>query len=399
MKKSQRFIELDFMRAVSALWVILTHLWVLHLLPFALKFNPPKNEVLGINMGKVLELGFEQFFPLPLTNFGNFTFDILNIFCGLGYQSVHIFFVLSGFGLTYSKLLKPNDTWFVFLKKRFLRIYPTYFIVWILWIIITFLDKPSFHIPWKGFLFIGERVPFTWFIIPIFQFYIAFPIIFYLLKRYSVLRFLITMFLVKCIWTLVVIIYGYLHYNRLLGSTFYPGYLAISRLFEFSLGMAAAKIFFEDNEKLIKYLTNLKVIGLAFVCEVIGTMITFLKIDLFNHKLPIGLAICDALIGFGIFVIVFNLSRLIVNLNPNTSKIILFISKFSYELYLCQFIALLLITYIVEFLNPVYPSLIMLLTIPIYSLAVGIDILASILVQKIILVLTSKLSGSPRASV
>jgi peptidoglycan/LPS O-acetylase OafA/YrhL len=207
------------------------------------------------------------------------------------------------------------------------------------------------------------------------------------------------MFLVKSIWTLLVIIYAYWRYDSWIGSPFYTGYLGISRLFEFSLGMAAAKIFFEDHEKLIKYLTSLKIIGLAAICEVIGTIITFFKIDAFNHRLPIGLAICDALIGFGIFVIVFNLSRLIIKINPKVSKVILLISKFSYEMYLCQFIALLLITYLLKFLNPVYPGLIMLLTIPTYSLAVGIDILASFLVQKITLFLTSRLSGSPRAPV
>lgn len=401
MKKSQRLIELDFLRAVSALWVILIHLWLFYLLPYALKFTPPKNGVFGINMGRPLELGFEQFFPLPLTNLGNFIFDILNIFCGLGYQAVHIFFVLSGFGLSYSKFFKPSESWFIFLKNRFLRIYPTYFVVFSLVILIN-LRKPIVpwsHISWKGFFFIVESVPYTWFMFPLVQLYIAFPILFYLLKRYSVLRFLITMFLVKFVGSLLVVTHWYP--VSWMSLPFEPGLLGgISRVFEFSLGMAAAKVFFEDNEKLVKYLTNPKIIGLAAVCEVVGTLITFLRIDIFNERFPIGLAICDAFIGFGIFVIVFNFSRLLKKLNLKVSKIILFISQFSYEMYLCQFIALLFVEKLLaKYLNPVGPSLVMLLTIPIYSLAVGIDILASFIVQKITLFLTSRLSGAFRALV
>ncbi len=69
-------------------------------------------------------------------------------------------------------------------------------------------------------------------------------------------------------------------------------------------------------------------------------------------------------------------------------------------MYLCQFIALLFVEKLLaKYLNPVYPSLVMLLTIPIYSLAVGIDIFASFIVQKITLFLTSRLSGAFRALV
>ena len=401
MKKTQRLIELDFMRAVSALWVILIHLWLFNLLPSALKFTPPKNGVFGINMGRPLELGFEQFFPLPLTNFGNFIFDLLNIFCGLGYQAVHVFFVLSGFGLAYSKFFKPNESWLIFLKNRFLRIYPTYFVVLSLLILINIIKpiRAWYYISWKGIFFLIESVPYTWFMFPLVQLYIAFPILFYLLKRYSVLHFLITMFLVKFLGSLLVVTHWYhVSWIRL---PFEPGLLGgISRVFEFSLGMAAAKVFFEDNEKLVKYLTNPKIIGLAAVCEVVGTLIIFLRIDIFNERFPIGLAICDALIGFGIFVIVFNFSRWLRTLNPNISKIILFISKFSYEMYLCQFIGLLFVEkFLAKYLNLDSPSLVMLLTLPIYSLAVVIDIFASFIVQKITSFLTSRLSRAFRALV
>jgi hypothetical protein len=62
-------------------------------------------------------------------------------------------------------------------------------------------------------------------------------------------------------------------------------------------------------------------------------------------------------------------------------------------MYLCQFIAFLFVEkFLAKYLNPVSPSLVMLLTIPVYSLAVGVDIWASFIVQKIPLFLTSYLA-------
>jgi hypothetical protein len=59
-----------------------------------------------------------KFFPLPFNSVGNIVFDLLNIFFLLGYQGVHIFFILSGFGLAYSRILKPDESWSIFMRKK-----------------------------------------------------------------------------------------------------------------------------------------------------------------------------------------------------------------------------------------------------------------------------------------
>lgn len=395
MKKFNRFIELDFIRALSALWVILTHFWVLHFLPFslsALKIIPESKEPIGMDMGKVLDLGFNQFFPLPTTNFGYDLFNIVNIFCGLGYQSVHIFFILSGFGLSYSRFLKPDESWQLFLKKRLLRIYPVYWVVLCLAILDKSLTSYNFHLPWQGFLFMsGGTVPFTWFMFPLVQFYLAFPWLFKLVKHYSIFRFLFIVFLIKFVWTFSVIIYGYLRYDSWIGSPFYPGYLAISRLFEFSLGMVGARVYFENQHKLINFLIDYKTICLAIICEVIGTLLVVVKIHIFYHSLPLGLAISDALIGFGIFVILFNFTLLITKISQKLNTLLLFVSEFSYEMYLSQFIGLLFVDKCLQILSSNSFVLIILTAVPLYSLVVGVDILASFFIKKTTLLIISKL--------
>jgi peptidoglycan/LPS O-acetylase OafA/YrhL len=60
--------------------------------------------------------------------------------------------------------------------------------------------------------------------------------------------------------------------------------------------------------------------------------------------LPFGFSFSDAFIGFGIFVIVFNVCRLLINFSELTTRFLTGISHISYELYLTQFIGLIVIT-------------------------------------------------------
>ncbi len=397
--RQKRFSELDVVRALSALWVIAAHFWTLKFLPFFLGFSKYQRGT-GINAADIQNFGFNQFFPLAFTNLGDTGFNFLNALCGLGYQAVHIFFVLSGFGLVYSRTSKLSEPWLEFFRRRLLRLYPTFWILLTLWTLISYglyrwfggwiqteeLMPSTFSISWLGFLLLNDGVPFSWFMFPILQFYFAFPFLFKLLKRYSAIHFLTITFLIKLSWTLFIIFYSYLRHDGLIGTPLCPGYVAISRLFEFSLGMAAAKVYLEKPGRLIAYLTNFRTLILAIGCEIFGVLLscTFVRLNFLNHNIPVGFAVSDALIGFGISVITFNLSRLILKLFKKLSKVLLFISNLSYEFYLCQFIPLILVPNLFPLVVPRgNPGLAAILAILLYSLAVGIGVIASLGLQKI----------------
>ena len=139
---------------------------------------------------------------------------------------------------------------------------------------------------------------------------------------------------------------GFNRFPPILGDLNYPGYLAISRSFEFCLGMAMAKVYATNPTLLINYLTKPVTIAVAIILEILGIMGSFEftnNINFFGIILPVGLSFYDAFIGFGIFVIVFNICIKLIIFSDLTTRFLTGISRISYELYLTQFIGLIVI--------------------------------------------------------
>ena len=346
--KYNRFQELDMMRGFAACWVIGIHYWYFNVLPPFFGFSDfyEYKKVMGPAST------FSKLFPLPFNSVGNIVFDLLNIFFFFGYQGVHIFFILSGFGLAYSRILKPDESWITFIRKKFFRLYPTYWILLaVSWIIprlrsdlfFGYFDWWSF---WRSFIVLDKAIPFSWFMFPLIQFYLCFFLLFKFLQKFSIKQFIFTSFFIKFTYTFLVLMLAYNLFYPIIGHLGYPGYLAISRLFEFCLGMAMAKVYASNPTLLINYLTKPATIALGIIFEILGIMgsLTFLKgIKFLGVVLPFGLSFCDAFIGFGIFVIVFNICRKLINLSDLPTRFLTGISHISYELYLTQFIGLIVI--------------------------------------------------------
>lgn len=240
--KSNRFQELDMMRGFAACWVLGVHFWYFNFLPPFFGYSNFFEYAEAVGPASTIS----KFFPLPFNNLGNIIFDLLNTFFLLGYQGVHIFFILSGFGLAYSKILKPDDNWNTFMRKKFFRLYPTYWILFaISWMIprlradlfYGFFDGWSF---WRSWIILDKAIPFSWFMFPLIQFYLCFFFIFKLLQKYQTIKFIWASFFIKVTYTFLVLTLGFNLFKPVLGDLTYPGYLAISRLFEFCLGMAMA---------------------------------------------------------------------------------------------------------------------------------------------------------------
>jgi peptidoglycan/LPS O-acetylase OafA/YrhL len=173
----------------------------------------------------------------------------------------------------------------------------------------------------------------------------------------------------------------------IIGDLAYPGYLAISRLFEFCLGMAMAKVYASNPTLLINYLTKPFTIALAIISEIVGIMGSFKflnEIKFLGVVLPFGLSFYDAFIGFGIFVIVFNVCRSLIKFSHLTTRFLTWISKNSYELYLTQFIGLIVIPKFFTVVVRGEPSLLMASrAILLYILLIEIGIVNACLLQQL----------------
>lgn len=131
--------------------------------------------------------------------------ELVNIlFTYLGHYGVQIFIFISGFGLTLS-MLKHHKTWLHFIVDRLKKLYPLlitailFYILFTIFIYSKFPSEMQFKELGYKLLFIHTLLPYQglsingpwWFFGLIFQFYLVFPILFYLIKKYNVKAFLI----------------------------------------------------------------------------------------------------------------------------------------------------------------------------------------------------------------
>lgn len=387
--KSNRFQELDMMRGFAACWVLGVHFWYFNVLPPFFGYSNFFEYAKAVGPASTLA----KFLPLPFNSLGNIVWDLLNIFFLLGYQGVHIFFILSGFGLAYSRILKPDESWNTFIIKKMFRIYPTYWILLVVALIIPRLRADLFygyfdwHSLWRSFIILDKAIPFSWFMFPLIQFYLCFFLLFKYLQKLSVSQFIFTSICVKITYAFLVLTLGFNRFDPILGDLSYPGYLAISRSFEFCLGMAMAKVYTSNPTLLINFLTKPITIALAIILEILGIMGSFEftnNIKLFGLVLPFGLSCYDAFIGFGIFVIVFNICINLIQISESITKFLTWISRIAYELYLTQFIGLIVIGF---FFNVVVRGEPALLTasraILLYVLIIEVGILNACLLQQL----------------
>ncbi|MEG4115002.1 MULTISPECIES: acyltransferase family protein [unclassified Microcoleus] len=388
--KSHRFQELDMMRGFAACWVVGVHFWYFNFLPPFFGYSHFFEYAKVVGPASTIA----KFFPLPFNSVGNIVLDLVNIFFLLGYQGVHIFFILSGFGLAYSRILKPDESWINFIRKKFFRLYPTYWILLAVSFIIPRLRADLFYgyfdwwSFWRSWIILDKAIPFSWFMFPLIQFYLCFFWLFKYLQKLSIEQFLLTTFVIKVIYTFLVLILGFNNvFSPILGDLSYPGYLAISRLFEFCLGMTMAKVYASNPTLLINYLTKPVTIALAIFFEILGIMGCFTfsnAIKFFGVILPFGLSFYDAFIGFGIFVIIFNICRGLIKISYLITSFLTWISNISYELYLTQFIGLIVIPKFFTVVVRGEPSLLTATrAILLYVLIIEIGIVNAFLLQQL----------------
>ena len=92
----------------------------------------------GIAALMVVLVHFKVYFNMPFYNFG----DALFSYGGMG---VPLFFIISGFVMTYTHNRTGVHESILFIIKRFSRVYPLYFIATILWLIALKYSVPTAH--------------------------------------------------------------------------------------------------------------------------------------------------------------------------------------------------------------------------------------------------------------
>ncbi len=198
----------------------------------------------------------------------------------LGYQGVHIFFILSGFGLAYSRILKPDESWSIFMKKKFFRLYPTYWILLVVSLIIPRLRSDLFFgyfdwlSLWRSFIILDKAIRRPIGHVRAEVAVKASSRRTKFLQKFSVSQFIWTSLLIKLTYTFLILMLGFNLFLPIIGDFGYPGYLAISRLFEFCLGMAA-KVYASNPTLLINYLTKPVTIAIAIIFEILGILGSF----------------------------------------------------------------------------------------------------------------------------
>jgi len=285
------------------------------------------------------------------------------------------------------------------MRKKFFRLYPTYWILVAVSLIIPrlradlFFGNFNWWSLWRSLIILDKAIPFSWFMFPLIQFYLCFFVLFKLLNKYSLKQFLLTSFLIKVTYTFLVLFLADNVFSPILGDPIYPGYLAISRLFEFCLGMAMAKVYARNPTLLINYLTKPVTIVIGIISEILGIMgsLPFLNPRVFGLSLPFGVSFYDAFIGFGLFVIFFNISRKLIIFSDLTTRFLTGISKISYELYLTQFIGLIVLPKFFPMLVQGEPSLLTASRIILlYILIIEICIVNACLLQQLTNSITSR---------
>ena len=228
--QNKRIAWLDVARGMAIIWIVLYHAQV------RLNVFPGKEKIVQ----------------------GTFWSAVTKFFVERGPQAIVILVAVSGFALTMSALkrgresigLREYPSWLI---RRMARLLPLYWLAHLLFFLACFfLKHPKANAGlglwtasffgvhgWKEAWFTGIRGPW-WFEGLIIQLSILYPLMAWAQSRLSTFKFLLTAAAVTLLSRFVCVNYLY-DWNQYLQQGVFPG----CRIFEFALGMAAAKYMWE----------------------------------------------------------------------------------------------------------------------------------------------------------
>lgn len=279
----------------------------------------------GYSITTIILFHLLQFMSLPAP------WDRLISFGGTG---VHLFVLLSGFGLYYSHLHKPL-TFLPFLKKRMTKVYVPYIAVVLLSAAVS-LVRPIYPNSWfalGGHIFLykmfnesimGSYGYHLWFISMILQFYLVFHLLAWLQAQLQASTFLLTTLLLSLLWATTVLLLGK-------GSIRVWNSFFLQFLWEFALGMWMAKRIYTTGVLTSKTWKWPGTLVLAILNLLIYSLLALKGGQwgmLFNDIF--------ALSGYGLLAASLYMMRL-----PGMRTVLHFIGRISLSMYLLHFLVLL----------------------------------------------------------
>ncbi len=264
-----------------------------------------------------------SFFPISLVQFLGW----------LGDNGPGVFILLSGFGLTWAALHRPdtNLNYFSFFKRRILRIFPLYITLHFLFILLSafvsdselYFASPNTLLSLLGLRFTNSLFfyinPSWWFIWLILQLYLVYPFLMQLLNKRGWKVFLIITFTL----TFLARLYGLLFSDRL--YFWMMGIFFLTRLAEFTAGMLLAVW--------LKRLYDLKR-NLPGIYTVFAVSFLIYLSGFFSSILWYGTIISNLLISIGLTGIFYVMWCGLFKKLPAFSKLIVWIGINSYAIYL-----------------------------------------------------------------
>ncbi|OUL21190.1 hypothetical protein BV372_32065 [Nostoc sp. T09] len=296
-----------------------------------------------------------------------------------GWQGVHIFIVLSAFGLTYSRLNKhKTNSWRQWYIKRAERIFPSYWLIVLLGFFLLFINSIFDYIFKQGNLIhslleptattiidilllrnffanteSGYPNPALWFVPFIISFYLIFPWLHKKVVKSRKAKDYILVLLVAAFVEFIYrgvsiywlhsspIAYG-LHFLKTLPKSefiisnqipfgFFP-----SRIAEFVLGIVGAILFMKNQKKFEKLILNNLVGVLGLFIWIAGNIL--LSVGLW------GWVFSDFVIALGLILFVINLAFLIQKRLSPLFSILSKLGILSYYIYLSHYLVLVFFT-------------------------------------------------------
>lgn len=256
----------------------------------------------------------------------------LNLSVFFGGTGIHLFFFLSGFGLSLSKSIKLES----YFSKRFLKVYFPYFlIVTLIYIsskfIVLYPDANinvylSHVLLYKMFFheYINSLGGHFWFISTIIQFYIVFPLLRRLQQSLGNNLFLILSIIISLVHFSLTIYFSL--YARHVSSIF------TLYLWEFALGMYLAKSYKESGLKF--WVGPMRKFLIIFFLAITVMGVLTLSLD------EVGVVLNDFAAFFAYTSLCIILYHLIFKSVPSIGNWISSVGRYSYSLYLIHMLVL-----------------------------------------------------------
>ena len=321
----QRFAWLDSMKGLAILWIVCFHFCDTH---------PVVRQYPWILDSAYLTKVAAKCTALGLWDKLSYLIKGLIVaVTQLGFHGVGVFLVASGFGLSYS-LAKSGGTpdgWLAWYGKRFVRLFPLYWIAHVIYLVSPFILRVE-PTDYRFILsFFGLRLypldmiffyanPAWWFFTLLIQLYLVFPLLNGLLKKLGPSGFLLV-----C----AVLTFG-LRYMLLcvtpVDGNYVQGAFFGGRLIEFTVGMVLGQAAQRDAAR-----TEARFFNPALL---LGGVVMY-ALGIASYRPPAWLyTFTDALTGIGLFILLAHFCRWLDRASSRVAGVLALAGAYSYGLYL-----------------------------------------------------------------